>query len=89
MAKGHHPQQRLDGFRHGLLKLVVAGAEGGLDGPQQGLEIVGRELIRAAGLKLLLAVAALQVKAAISKQGKPCDELIVGGVHGWNGVRRD
>jgi hypothetical protein len=29
------------------------------------------------------------VKAAISKQGKPCDELIVGGVHGWNGVRRD
>ena len=33
MAKGHHPQQRLDGFRHGLLKLVVAGAEGGLDDP--------------------------------------------------------
>jgi len=59
MAQGHHPQQRLDGFRHGLLKLIVAGAEGGLDDPHQALEIVGRKLTRAAGLKLLLAVATL------------------------------
>lgn len=88
MAQGHHPQQRLDGFRHGLLKLVVAGAEGGLDDPQQGLEIVGRELIRAAGLKLLLAVATLQVEAAIGKQGEPCDGLIGGGVHSCNTVER-
>jgi hypothetical protein len=89
MAQGYHPQQWRYGFRHGLLELVVACAEGGLNGPQQLLEIVGRELIRAARLHLLRAIAALQVEAAISKQGKTSDELIVGGVHGWDGVRRD
>jgi hypothetical protein len=78
----------MDGIRFGLLELVVAGAEGGLDAPQQRLEIVGLELIRAARLHLLQAIAALQVEAAISKQGEPCDGLIGGGVHGCNAEGR-
>ena len=39
-------------------------------------------------MKLLLAVATLQVEAAIGEQGKPCDGLIVGGVHGCDAVGR-
>ena len=66
----------------------MASAEGGLDDPQQALEVVGRELIRAARLKLLREIATLQVKAAIGKQGEACDGLIVGGAHGWNAEGR-
>jgi hypothetical protein len=68
----------MDGGRFGLLKLVVAGAEGSLDSPEQGLVVATRQLVRPAGMKLLLAVAALQVEAAIGKQGESCDGLIVG-----------
>jgi len=71
-----------------VLELVVASAEGRLDDPEQGLEIVGGQLVRPARLKVLLAVATLQVEGAIGKQGKPCDGLVVGDVHGCNAVGR-
>ena len=78
----------MDGIRFGLLELVVAGAKGGLDEPDQGLEVVGEQMVRPAGLKMLLVVATLQVEAAIGKQGEPCDGLIGGGVHGCNAEGR-
>jgi hypothetical protein len=86
VAKGYHPQHRIHGGGFDLLELVVAGAKGGLDDPDQGLEVVGEQMVRPAGLKMLLVVATLQVEAAIGKQGEPGDGLVVGGVHGCNAV---